>query len=159
IALDENLQAALKQEVLAKKDEANIDIDLNPDLTRLNAAFIPGGPRFTLLPGRVSDAKNIWGRIQAVSVKAEGDITSDGSDITGNISYTFSIIYGFGFNDAHNPKREGASKDIFSAARELQLAGLAHPFPVSVTITVKIRPNAPFRFGPFTDVPGDPAAQ
>ena len=128
IALNKQLQAALKQEVLAQKNAADINIDLNSDLQRLNAAFIPAG----------SDAGYIWGRIQAVSVTGEGDITPDGSDITGQLHYTFSIEYGFGQSDATSPLRSSFSKYFLSAARELQLAGIYTPYPLSVTITVPI---------------------
>jgi hypothetical protein len=126
--LNKQLQAALKQDVLAQKDAANINIDLNSDLQRLNAAFIPAG----------SDAGYIWGRIQAVSVTGEGDITPDGSDITGQLHYTFSVEYGFGTNDATSSLRTWFSKQFLSAARELQLAGIYAPFPLSVTITTMI---------------------
>jgi len=82
-----------------------------------------------------------FGRFQGVDVSGKG--YTDGSKVTGQLHFTYSIIYGFGKNDANmlpgGQRRTGlrakTKAEVAKEARLLQLAGEARPL---MNVTIKV---------------------
>src|SRR5207245_6326441 len=75
-----------------------------------------------------------FGLLRIVSVTGGGDI--NGTTATVQLTYKYDITYGFGLDDALNPKHGILGNLAMREARLLQLAGLAKPFHVSITVTM-----------------------
>jgi hypothetical protein len=80
-----------------------------------------------------------FGRFQGVEIEGKG--YHDRVDVRGELHFKYSIIYGFGVNDANRWKfglKAGAISEVAKQARLLQLAAEAAPL-MDVTIAVSIK--------------------
>ncbi len=125
-----SVQHRLKEAIKAQLSSDSGEVDFEAAISLVAAdAFNTSG-----FLDELSDLHLALGKIQAVTLKGEGDIEGSGNDrAVGNLVYNYSIIYGFGVADKSRVFPVGL---IGQEARLRQLAGLARPFTVNVQVNV-----------------------
>ena len=131
--IDQNLQTTLQKE-----------LNNNPVAQWQNLG-LPVGAADLPTPIFGSDLGTMVGngRLQSVRVTANGNVKN--GTAYGTLTYQFVVEYGFGVNDATtgSPLRQAIGRD----GRFAQLAGLAQPFTINITVVTTITPF-PVSMGP-----------
>ena len=126
--------AADKNAILAKAQATPKGMPFHVDLTPHTFKLSTTDLSFALSRGDMSFK----------SVEGSGTVSEDGTTITGGqLVYTGTLSYGYGFNDAFSSLRSGStSQSLFFRLRALQLAGQAQPFTTTVVVTVPLGNSA-----------------
>lgn len=112
-------------------------------ILRAVAAASPGsGPVVVPLTPHVFNTANtdlryaFGGEMQCTGVSGSGSISADGNTISGSLTYTYTVQYGFGYKETfEDTNRSLLEQTAFYWGRFLQLAGVAQPFEGTLSVT------------------------